>query len=63
MDNLLNIICGLLGREYSVIMEEPVYRESYSVFKYNGHRVGLIPVDGEGLMTGRLPSVERPPYT
>ena len=57
MDNLLNIICGLLGREYSVIMEEPVYRESYSVFKYNGHRVGLIPVDGEGLMTDRRPSV------
>ena len=55
VDNLLNIISGLLGRDCTIAMEDPVYFEAYSLFKYMGHGMCSVPVDGEGIMTGALP--------
>lgn len=55
MDNLLNIISGLLGTDYKITMENPVYYEAYSFFKSLGHVVDFITVDEGGMRTDLLP--------
>lgn len=55
VDNLLNIISGLLGAEYKIVMENPVYYEAYSFFKSLGHAVESIMVDEGGMRTDMLP--------
>ncbi len=55
VDNLLNIISGLLGTDYMIAMENPVYYEAYSLFKYLGHPMCSVGVDGHGIETEMLP--------
>jgi len=55
VDNLLNIISGLLGTDYKIAMENPVYYEAYSFFKSLGHEVDSIAVDDGGIRTDILP--------
>lgn len=58
MDNLLNTISRLLGAEYRIAMEEPVYYEAYSFFKSMGHDLYSIPVDEKGIKTDLLPKTD-----
>lgn len=55
VDNLINIISGLLGTGYKIAMENPVYYEAYSFFKSLGHVVESITVDEGGMRTDLLP--------
>lgn len=55
VDNLINIISGLLGMDYKIAMENPVYYEAYSLFKSLGHTVDSIAVDEGGIKTELLP--------
>ena len=59
VDNLLNVISGLLGKEYMIAMENPVYSEAYAIFRYLGHRLCSIPVDYAGIMADKLPDREK----
>ncbi len=55
MDNLINTVSGILGTDYKITMEYPVYYEAYSFIKALGHSVDLIPVDERGIKTDLLP--------
>ncbi len=55
MDNLMNTVSGILGTDYKITMEYPVYYEAYSYFNVLGHSVDLIPVDDRGIRTDLLP--------
>ncbi len=55
VDNLLNIISGIMGIKSKIAMENPVYYEAYSLFKSLGHEIISIPVDDKGMRTDMLP--------
>lgn len=59
VDNLLNIISGLLGSKYMIAMENPVYYEAYSIFKFLGHKMCSIPVDANGIAADLLPEEDK----
>ncbi len=58
MDNLFNMISGILSAQCKIAMEEPVYYEAYALFKTLGHNMQLIPVDEKGIRTDMLPNDE-----
>ena len=55
VDNLISMISGLLGTDFLIAMEEPVYYEAYSYFKVLGHKMCSVPVDDSGIKTDCLP--------
>ena len=55
VDNLLDIISGILGQNCKIAMENPVYFEAYSYLKTLGHEMLSIDVDKDGIQTSKLP--------
>ena len=55
IDNLIRILSALIGADYKIAMENPVYYEAYSLFKSLGHEIDSIDVDEGGMITDLLP--------
>lgn len=57
-DNLLQILSYILDNRCTIVMENPVYHESYLFFRRMGHPVTPIPIDEKGLPVEPLEALD-----
>ena len=58
-DNLLFVLAYILGSDFSLAVENPLYNHAYPLFRRMGHQLTVIPVGPEGIDLRRLPDRDR----
>ncbi len=58
-DNIIQILSFILGSDYSLIMENPVYNKARHFFLRTGHDVSQINIDERGISARKLENKEK----